>query len=95
MAASLDFVFMEALCKSGSYSPTGMEPCYLCDKGYHQAMEGQSSCLQCGPNQTTSAEGSNNSMQCGGIYLTDNPVCATSGISNYNFLSNHERGAVG
>ncbi|XP_078343207.1 uncharacterized protein LOC144628957 isoform X2 [Oculina patagonica] len=54
-----------ALCKPGSYSPTGMEPCFPCDKGYYQDLEGQLSCLQCGPIQTTPAEGSNSSVQCG------------------------------
>ena len=62
------FVFMEALCQPGSYSPTKMEPCFLCDKGYYQTKEGQSSCLECSPNKTTSAEGSNSSTQCGGMY---------------------------
>ena len=62
---------MEALCQPGSYSPTGMEPCFLCDKGYYQTKEGQSSCLECSPNKTTFAEGSNSSTQCKGIYLKE------------------------
>ncbi|XP_067018332.1 uncharacterized protein [Acropora muricata] len=54
-----------AFCKPGSYSPTGMEPCFLCDKGYYQTEEGKQSCLPCSPNTTTPGEGSNNSVQCG------------------------------
>ena len=64
---------MEALCQPGSYSPTGMEPCFLCDKGYYQTKEGQNSCLECSPNKTTSTEGSNSSVQCGGMYLKEIP----------------------
>lgn len=58
---------MEAFCKTGSYSPTGLEPCIACDKGYYQNKEGQRMCVECGVNQTTSAKGSNSSIQCGGI----------------------------
>jgi len=47
-----------------------MEPCFLCEKGYYQAIEGQKSCLQCSLTETTSGEGSNSSVQCGGVYLT-------------------------
>ena len=70
---SWSFVFMEALCKPGSYSPTGMEPCFLCTKGYYQTMEGQRSCLECSPTLTTPGEGSNSSMQCAGVYFIDIP----------------------
>ena len=62
---------MEALCRPGSYSSTGMEPCYLCDKGYYQTMAGQSSCLACSPTLTTPIKGSNSSMQCAGV----NSIC--------------------
>ncbi|PFX23088.1 Fibropellin-1 [Stylophora pistillata] len=54
-----------ALCKAGSFSPTGLEPCFVCDKGLYQEMEGERHCLKCGVNETTPSEGSNNSMQCG------------------------------
>ena len=57
---------MKALCKAGTYSPTGLEPCYLCEKGSYQEMEGQRQCLQCGVNTTTPDEGSNSSAQCAG-----------------------------
>jgi len=53
-----------ALCKPGSYSPTGMEPCFLCGKGYYQQMEGQRLCNKCGENTTTSEAGSNSSVHC-------------------------------
>lgn len=59
--------FNIATCKAGAYSPTGLEPCFPCDKGYYQQLEGQKNCIQCGENTTTSDEGSNSSMQCGGI----------------------------
>ena len=75
------FLFMEALCKAGSYSPTGMKPCLPCDKGYYQDMEGQASCFKCGPNQTTSAEGSNSSMQCGGIHKSLHKSLHTSNVA--------------
>jgi len=62
-----------ALCKPGSYSPTGMEPCFLCTKGYYQTVEGQRSCLECSPTLTTPGEGSNSSMQCAGVYFIGIP----------------------
>ncbi|XP_068689881.1 uncharacterized protein [Montipora foliosa] len=54
-----------ASCKAGSYSPTGLEPCFLCQKGEYQPLEGQSSCFKCSANTTTPGEGSNSSVQCG------------------------------
>ncbi|CAH3141747.1 unnamed protein product [Porites lobata] len=53
-----------ALCKAGSYSPTGLEPCIQCEKGFYQETEGQRLCIKCGVNTTTPEEGSNSSMQC-------------------------------
>lgn len=58
---------LKALCKAGSFSPTGLEPCITCDKGLYQEMVGQRQCLKCSVNETTPAEGSKNSTQCGGI----------------------------
>ncbi|XP_022803614.1 uncharacterized protein LOC111340956 [Stylophora pistillata] len=52
-------------CKAGSYSPTGLEPCLPCDKGFYQEMDGQKNCLRCAVNQTTTSEGSNSSLLCG------------------------------
>lgn len=69
--ALLFSLFLKALCKAGSFSPTGLEPCIACDKGLYQEMAGQRQCLKCSVNKTTPAEGSNNSTQCGGIkYVT-------------------------
>ncbi|XP_022794659.1 sushi, von Willebrand factor type A, EGF and pentraxin domain-containing protein 1-like [Stylophora pistillata] len=53
-----------ALCLPGTYSPTGLEPCISCGKGFYQEIEGQRACFKCGVNKTTSKEGSNSSMQC-------------------------------
>ncbi|XP_068737640.1 uncharacterized protein [Montipora capricornis] len=53
-----------ALCKAGSYSPTGMEPCFPCEKGYYQEFEGQSQCTKCNADKTTSGRGSNSTIQC-------------------------------
>ena len=55
-----------ALCKPGSYSPTGLEPCIQCEKGFYQETEGQRLCIKCGVNTTTPEEGSNSSMLCAG-----------------------------
>ncbi|XP_067016111.1 uncharacterized protein [Acropora muricata] len=54
-----------ATCKAGSYSPTGLVPCFPCQKGDYQPLEGQSSCLKCRTNTTTPGEGSNSSVECG------------------------------
>ncbi|PFX23098.1 sushi, von Willebrand factor type A, EGF and pentraxin domain-containing protein 1-like isoform X2 [Stylophora pistillata] len=54
-----------AFCKAGSYSPTGLEPCFPCDKGSYQEVDGKKYCSQCAVNQTTTSEGSNSSMLCG------------------------------
>ena len=55
-----------ALCKPGLYSPTGLEPCIQCEKGFYQETEGQRLCIKCGVNTTTPEEGSNSSMLCAG-----------------------------
>ena len=55
-----------ATCKAGSYSPTGLEPCFFCEKGLYQPSEGQRLCSKCGANTTTPDEGANSSAQCGG-----------------------------
>ena len=70
--------FKEVVCKAGSYSPSGAQSCFACDKGSYQNMEGQFSCLKCGPNQTTSAEGSISSLQCGGIQRIFKMCCIRS-----------------
>lgn len=54
-----------AVCKAGSYSPTGLEPCFPCEKGFYQEMEGQRLCLNCSVDTTTAEEGSTSSKQCG------------------------------
>ena len=64
-------VLILALCKAGSYSPTGMEPCFPCEKGYYQEFEGQSQCTKCNANKTTSGRGSNSTIQCKGIGFQD------------------------
>ena len=64
--------FLTAVCKPGSYSPTGLEPCFLCQKGDYQPLEGQRSCLTCSANTTTPGEGFNSSLHCGGNIITDN-----------------------
>ena len=63
-----------AYCKAGSYSPTGLEPCFPCQKGDYQPLEGQSSCFKCSANTTTSREGSNSSGQCESKSLNNNYV---------------------
>jgi len=62
----------KANCKAGSYSPTGLDPCFLCQKGDYQPLEGQSSCFKCSANTTTPGEGSNSSLHCGGNSLYNN-----------------------
>lgn len=62
------FVYIfKGFCKSGSHSPTGLEPCIACEKGYYQDMEGQKACSKCGVNETTSSVGSNSSKKCGSM----------------------------
>ena len=63
-----------ANCKAGSYSPTGLEPCFPCQKGDYQPLEGQSSCFKCNANTTTSRDGSNSSGQCESKSLNNNYV---------------------
>ena len=47
-------------------------PCFSCQKGDYQPLEGQSSCLKCRANTTTPGEGSNSSVECGGKSLNNN-----------------------
>lgn len=54
------------MCKHGSYSPTGLEPCIQCEKGFYQERDGQRLCIKCDINTTTPEEGSNSSLQCAG-----------------------------
>ena len=61
-----------ATCKAGSFSPTGLMPCFPCQKGAYQSLEGQRSCLKCRANTTTPGEGSNSSVECGGKNLLNN-----------------------
>ena len=63
---------LTAVCKAGSYSPTGLEPCFPCEKGFYQGTEGQRLCLKCGVHKTTSEEGSTSSKQCRGTLLFNN-----------------------
>lgn len=61
---------LTAVCKAGSYSPTGLKPCFPCEKGFYQGTEGQSLCLKCRLDTTTSEEGSTSSKQCRGTYVS-------------------------
>ena len=60
--------FFEALCRAGTFSPTGLEPCMKCEKGFYQEEDGQTVCKRCIEGRTTSSEGSNSSAECGGKY---------------------------
>lgn len=72
IATAHPFLYLlTAICKAGTYSPTGLEPCLPCEKGSYQELEGQRLCLKCSPDTTTPEEGSNSSMQCKGTcFLT-------------------------
>ena len=83
---------MKALCQAGSYSPTGMEPCFPCGKGYYQDMEGQHQCRECSPKQTTPAEGSKSSSQCAGIKINEGLRAKRAYIgfwADFHFLQVH------
>ena len=57
---------LKAFCKAGSYSPTGLEPCISCEKGFYQVKEGQKGCLKCITTTTTPGTGSTTSKECRG-----------------------------
>lgn len=63
-------VTFKAMCKLGSYSPTGLAPCIPCEKGFFQEMEGRRLCLKCNLGTTTSDKGSSSSKQCAGTFLS-------------------------
>ncbi|XP_015761109.1 PREDICTED: sushi, von Willebrand factor type A, EGF and pentraxin domain-containing protein 1-like isoform X1 [Acropora digitifera] len=84
-----------ASCKAGSYSPTGLEPCFLCQKGDYQPLEGQSSCFKCSANTTTPGEGSNSSLHCGvpcpGGSFSSTGLAPCSLCDRRSFQPNNER----
>ncbi|CAH3198766.1 unnamed protein product [Porites evermanni] len=55
-----------AFCKAGSYSPTGLEPCISCEKGFYQEKEGQKGCFKCISATTTPGIGSTAPKECRG-----------------------------
>lgn len=81
---------LTAICKAGTYSPTGLEPCLPCEKGFYQELEGQRLCLKCGPDTTTPEEGTNSSKQCEGtLFLAKTTVTQQrSKMGNLFFLAN-------
>ncbi|XP_064611838.1 sushi, von Willebrand factor type A, EGF and pentraxin domain-containing protein 1-like [Liolophura sinensis] len=51
-------------CPKGSSSPTGLEPCDLCDVGHFQDERGQSVCQLCPDDQKTVGEGADSVSSC-------------------------------
>lgn len=64
-----------ALCRAGTFSPTGLEPCMKCEKGFYQEEDGQTVCKRCIEGRTTSSEGSDSSAECG-------VACSAGSFSN-------------
>ena len=58
------------MCGRGTYSKTGVEPCFPCTFGFFQPKAGQSSCIQCPDAKSTLAEGAVQSSECRGLLFT-------------------------
>ncbi|XP_065668355.1 sushi, von Willebrand factor type A, EGF and pentraxin domain-containing protein 1 isoform X2 [Hydra vulgaris] len=52
------------ICPAGTYSKTGVEPCYPCTMGFYQPWGGQTNCIQCPGLLSTHITGSTNELEC-------------------------------
>ena len=57
------------MCGRGTYSKTGVEPCFPCTFGFFQSKAGQSSCIQCPDAKSTLAEGAVLVSECRGLFF--------------------------
>ena len=55
------------MCKPGSYSSSGLQPCALCPMGSNQPLYGQTSCTECALGQTSFIVGAVGAANCAGM----------------------------
>ena len=70
------------MCKPGSYSSSGLQPCALCPMGSNQPLFGQTSCTKCALGQISLITGSGGTSNCAGMVASFkyNSSCALSFI---------------
>ncbi|KAK3090083.1 hypothetical protein FSP39_009008 [Pinctada imbricata] len=61
----------KAKCLPGTFSPTGLERCETCERGFYQPEYGQTECLKCPPDSTTWKRGARRIQKCKGGRTTD------------------------
>ncbi|KAB7498637.1 Fibropellin-1 [Armadillidium nasatum] len=77
--ASQSQEYCRQMCAPGTYSATGLEPCFKCPVNYYQSQEGMHSCRQCLDDRYTINEGAVSESECQRVQCSAN-VCKNGGL---------------
>lgn len=77
-------------CPPGSYSATGLQPCYKCPNNFYQNIEGSQTCNECPSNMKTDGSGATGREECKIISCNENScnhggLCIAMGHSSQCF----------
>ncbi|XP_037083875.1 LOW QUALITY PROTEIN: neurogenic locus notch homolog protein 1-like [Pollicipes pollicipes] len=77
--AASDIAMCRAKCAPGTYSATGLEPCFACPRNFFQPIEGANTCFECPTGNMTESEGATTPDQCVPVACTED-TCEHGGL---------------